>query len=167
MPIGCKKLLGAAASVPLRLKGRQHAGDLGEVDAIGTRVGACVGGKLDPAARHHVGDDLGDVADAIVVLGAADIECLVVDAPHRRLERGDEGARDVLDMDDRSPGRPVGFKVNQACGDRPGHEVVEHDVESNAGRQAVGGRRAQINGAKAVVRPSLAMSRSARTLDVP
>ena len=139
LPIGRIKLLGAPAGVPFRLKGRQHAGDLGEIDTIGARVRAGVGGNLDPAARNHVGDDLGDVADAVVVLGAADIERLIADAPLRRFERGDEGARDVLDMHDRAPGRPVGFEVNQPCGDRPGHEVIEHDVEPEC--EATGRRR--------------------------
>ena len=106
-PIGGKELLGATAGVPLRLKGRQHAGDLGEIDAIGALVRTGVGRHLDPAARHHIGDDLGDVADAIIVRGAADIERLVVHALLGRFEGGDEGAGDVLDMHDRTPGRPV------------------------------------------------------------
>ena len=57
-PIGRIKLLGATASVPLGLKGRQHTGYLGEVDTIGTRVRTGVGGKLNTATRDHIGDDL-------------------------------------------------------------------------------------------------------------
>ena len=81
LAIGGVELLGAAARVPLRLEGRQHAGDLVEADAVGALVGPGVRRHLDPAARHHVRDDLGDVADAVIVRGAADIERLVVDTP--------------------------------------------------------------------------------------
>ena len=47
-------------------------------------------------------------------------------------------------------GDPSDLRINEPRGDRPGHEVVEHDVESDPRRQAVGGRRTQINGAEAV-----------------
>ena len=100
------------------------------------------------------------------MLGAADIERLIEDALLGRFERGDEGAGDVLDMHDRPPGRSVRLKIDEPSGHRPGHQVVEHDIESNAGRKAVGGRRTQKGGAKTVAGEQ-AMSRSALTLETP
>src|SRR5262245_62146584 len=91
-PIGRIKLLGATAGVPLRLKSRQHTDDLAEIDTIGSRVRTGVGCHLDPAARHHARDDLGDVADTVVVLCAPDIERLIADALLRSFEGGDERA---------------------------------------------------------------------------
>ena len=113
LAIGVVELLGAAPRIPLRLEGGQHARDLVEVDAVGARVGARIRSDLEPAARNHVGDDRGDIADAVIVRGLADIECLIEDQVLRRFERRDEGARDVFDVDDRPPGRSIGLQIDE------------------------------------------------------
>src|SRR3546814_2874097 len=62
------------------------------------------------SVRHRVPHDLGDIADAIVLGGGADVEDLAVHGLARRLERGEEGAADVGDMNERTPGRPVALE---------------------------------------------------------
>ena len=53
-------------------------------------------------------------------------------------------------MHDRPPRRSVRLEIDEPRGDRPGDKIVENDVEADARRQAVGGRRAQIDRAEAV-----------------
>jgi hypothetical protein len=48
----------------------------------------------------------------------------------RRGQDGDEGSRDVFDVDDRPPGRAVALEEHLAGGEGPGDEVVEDDVEA-------------------------------------
>jgi hypothetical protein len=87
-----------------------------------------------------------------VLLRPPDVEDLVVDRLARRLEHGEERSGDVLDVHERAPRRPVALQVDAAGRHRPGDEVVEHDVESVARRDAVRGRRPQERRAEAVVR---------------
>src|SRR5581483_9814429 len=87
------ELRGAPPGVPARLPLRQHARDLAAVDAIATRVGAGALGVGDRAPGHRVGDDLRELADAVVVARLADVERLVVHRLARRGERDHEGAR--------------------------------------------------------------------------
>jgi hypothetical protein len=63
-----------------------------------------------------------------------------------RLERGDERARDVLDVGERAPRRAVGLHPDLAGRVGVGDEVVDHDVAAHAGRDAVGGRVAEEDG---------------------
>src|SRR5262245_5237007 len=72
------ELPGAFSGGPARLEGREGAGDLGEVDTIGARVGAGPFCELEAAAGHGVGHDPGEVADLEVLLRPADVEDLVV-----------------------------------------------------------------------------------------
>ena len=110
--IGGIELLGATSRVPLRLEGRQLASDLLEADAVGSLVRSGVRRHFDAAARHDAGNDLGDVAHAIIVRGRAHVEGLIEDHFFRRLERGNEGAGDVLDMRDRPPGRSIRLEID-------------------------------------------------------
>src|SRR5580693_7758561 len=77
------QLLGAAPRVPLRPEAGQDACDLVEVDAIRARVGASIRSELEPAARNYICDDRRYIADAVVVCGLADIECLIDDKLRR------------------------------------------------------------------------------------
>src|SRR5262249_25664711 len=89
--ISIVELLGAAARVPLRLEGRQHARDLVEVDAVGSCVGTCIRSNLEPAVWNHVSDDRGNIANAVIVSGLTYVERLIEDKVSRRFERRDEG----------------------------------------------------------------------------
>jgi len=51
--------------------------------------------------------DLLDAVVAIVLLGLSDVEGFCMDRITRRLERGDEGAANVFDVNDRPLGRTV------------------------------------------------------------
>src|SRR5882757_4352640 len=145
------ELLGSAPRIPLRLEGGQHACDLAEVDTVGARVGARIRSELELATRNHLRNDRSDIADAVIVRGLADIECLIEDQGLRCFERRDEGARNVFDMDNRPPRRSIRLQIDQTLGDRPSHQIVEHDIEADAWRDAVGGRGAHVGRAEAVV----------------
>ncbi len=66
-----------------------------------------------------------------------------MDAIARRLERRGDRARHVLDVDQRPPRRAVALEPYRARRQRPPDEVVENDVETEAWRDAVGGREPQ------------------------
>ena len=113
-------------------------------------------GSPPPAANVAVragdlGDDLGDLADRVVLVGRADVEGLVVDQLARRFEHRQRRARDVLDVHERAPRRAVALEHDLAGRVRPADEVVDHDVEAQARRDAVGGRVAQVGRAEGVV----------------
>src|SRR4029079_307185 len=104
------QLFGALAGIPLRLEVWQRLVDLVEAYAIAARVRTGVGRERKLAARHDVGDDIGDFANAIILAGAADVEGLIEDLVARCREGGDEGPRNVLDVHDRTPRRAVGLQ---------------------------------------------------------
>src|SRR6185437_6763785 len=81
---------------------RQVTGDLGEGDAIASGVGA---GRPEAqgAAGKGRGDELGDVADAVILLVAADVEDLAMDGVARRLNGENDRGADIADMDQRAP----------------------------------------------------------------
>src|SRR3546814_12916868 len=81
------------------------------------------------SVRHRVPHDLGDIADAIVLGGGADVEDLAVHGLARRLERGEEGAADVGDMNERTPGRPVALEEHAPGREGVRRQVVQHEVE--------------------------------------
>ena len=153
--VGLVELARAPPRVPLQLETGQGALEPPAVDAIGAQVGARAGGDLDRRARHRLGHDLGQLADAVVLAGAADVPGAVVHDLTRRCERRDEDAADVLDVDDRTPRRAVREQLHLAGGERPGHQVVEHEIEAQERRDAVRGRVAQRGGAEAIARRAL------------
>src|SRR6476660_3798399 len=134
------ELLGAESRVPCRLKSWQHARDLLEADAVGPFVRSGVRRHFDAAAKHYAGNDLSNIAHAIVVGGAADVEDLVEHELFRRLERGNECAGYVLNGCDRAPGRSIRLEVDASAGDREGCQIVENDVKAHARRDAVSAR---------------------------
>src|SRR5262249_40591006 len=101
------KLFGTHTGIPSRLEFRQTLADLLEAHAIGSFIGTGIVRKLDGTVRHNAGDDLGQIPDAIIVGSLADIEGFIEDPLGGRLQRGDEGAGDVLDVHDRTPWRAV------------------------------------------------------------
>src|SRR5689334_798658 len=64
-------LLGAALDVPLATEGGEAIADLGEIGPIVSGVGRRVA-HLECATRDEVRDDLGDLADLVVLLLRAD-----------------------------------------------------------------------------------------------
>ena len=53
MAVSLIKLFGAFTRVPLRLEGRDHSGDLVEIDAIGSRIRTGIGRIFNPAFRDN------------------------------------------------------------------------------------------------------------------
>src|SRR5882757_5425887 len=144
------ELLGSAPRIPLRLEGGQRTCDLAEVDTVGARVGTRIRTELELATRNHLRNDRSDIADAEVVCGLADVERLIGDQDLRCSERRDEGARNIFNMDDRPPRRSIRFQIDETLGHRPSHQIVEYDIETDAWRDAVGGRRAHVGRAETV-----------------
>ena len=114
MAIGRKQLLCPASYVPLWLESRQNAGDLFEADTVRSFVRPRVRRHFDTTTGHHLCNDLGYVAHAIVVSGAANIECLIKERVLGCLKCGSH---------------------------RPGHEIIKHYVEANARRHSIGSCR--------------------------
>src|SRR5262245_29029511 len=90
------ELLGAPASVPLRLEGRYFVTDLIKAHAIRSLVGTSIIRKLDRAARDDTGDNLSQVPNPIIMSGLAHIKRLIEHNVYRCLECGNESARDIL-----------------------------------------------------------------------
>jgi hypothetical protein len=104
------------------------------------------------APRNDVGNDVGNLADAIVLLRRADVERLQVHELARRLERCQERARDVLDVDERAPGRAVAHDQDVARGEGETGQVVDDEVAAQPRRDAVGRGTAEERGAERVPR---------------
>src|SRR5215469_2260050 len=138
-----RHLLGAETCIPRGLELGQEPADLAEIDAVAPLVRSCVGGVVDPAAGHDLFDDLGQLPDAAVVVVDAHIEGLVVHDVSRRVERRDEGPRDVFDVDNGAPRRAVAHEKDDPGGHPERHQVVHHQVEAHAWGGPVGGRVAQ------------------------
>ncbi len=134
------------------LECRKLAADLFETHAIRSFVGAGIVGKLDGARRHHAGDDLCQVPDAIVVGGLADVKRFIEYLIGRRLKRSNECPRDILNMHDGPPRRAVRFQADLPGRERPSHKIIQNNIEAQPRRKPVGRCGPQINGTKATAR---------------
>src|SRR5690606_23177043 len=101
------QLLHAAPHGPLRLVFRERRLELAAIDAVAPRVRPGTFRVPDPAAGHELLDDVRDLADPVVLARPPDVERLVVDPLAWRVQDRDEGAREVLDVDQRPPRRPI------------------------------------------------------------
>ena len=59
------------------------------------------------------------------------------------LQDGDISQRDVLDMHERAPRGAIGFQPDLAGRERPGRQVIDHEIKPDPGRHAIGRRSAQ------------------------
>ena len=121
----------------------QQPAELRKIDAVIARVLADLAGIDDRCPRHETTDDVGDVAHLIVLDVAADIDRLVVDRLARRLEKRDKGAGDIAAVDQRPPWRAVAHDADVTLGDRASQQVVDHQIDAQHRRVAIGGRVAQ------------------------
>src|ERR1700740_2801042 len=71
--VGCIELLRATARVPLRLELRKLTLDFFKAHAVRALVGPSIGRKLQLTVGHDRRNDFGEVANAIVVRGLADV----------------------------------------------------------------------------------------------
>jgi len=142
--IGVEKLSRAAAGIPFRLKFRQQSLYATEINLVAALVRARVSSEIDLAVRHGPFDNPRDIANLIVFVGATDIERLVVNAFARGVNNGDEGSRNIFNVDERTPGSAVALQIDAPRGDGPGHEVVDYQVKAQTGRDAVGGGIAHV-----------------------
>src|SRR5579875_3381 len=76
-PVGIVKLLGAPASIPRRLKFRQDARDFLKAHAVRAGIWSGIRGVFKAAIGYNLGNDFGQIPDAVVVGTAAYIERLI------------------------------------------------------------------------------------------
>src|SRR5262245_6849952 len=81
---------GALDRVPLRGEIRHNATDLVAVHPVGALVGTSIVSEANLAARHRCSDDLGEVADLIVVRRDTYVERFIPD----RVDRGLKGSQE-------------------------------------------------------------------------
>ncbi len=84
--VGLVQFLDSAARRPDRLVVRQDPEDLGAVHTIVSRVGTGALSERDLRAGHDLSDYRRKLANAKVLLGQSDVECLIVYRIARRLE---------------------------------------------------------------------------------
>ena len=143
-------LLRAASNGPLGLERGKPLADLVAVDAVAARVRPGTVLVADRAVRDDVRDDsaisrIRKFSSVRPTLNASRWTTLA-----RRLERGEEGAGDVLDVDDRPPRRPVALHQHLARREREADEVVHDEVAAEPSRSTVR-RRAAEEGRREVV----------------
>ncbi len=136
---GIEQLSRAVTSGPPRRGVRQGLGQLPKVDAVAPWVRPCSLRVLDLAARKRLAHDLGQIAHTVVLVVGADVERLVPD----ELDRGSQSRPgcpcDISNVHERPPRRTVAHDHDLAGRERPGGEVVQHDVEPKARGDTVGG----------------------------
>ena len=130
---GLVQLSGSRASGPPRLERGDCPRDLAAVHPIAAFVRTRVSGELDSGPRHGFEHNLRELPDPVVLVRASHVERLTMYPFAGGLQHGDEGAGDVLDVDDGAPGRPVALQVDPARGIGPRHEVIQHKIETEAG----------------------------------
>lgn len=103
LPIGLAKLACTSACSPLRAETGQQARDLLAVDAVAAGVRATSGSVIHPASRNGLGYDRRELANPVVFLHPANIECLIVNGLLRRFECRKRGSDNVPYVHDGAP----------------------------------------------------------------
>src|SRR5438309_1731045 len=98
------------------------------VDSVAAWVRAGTVDIAHTASRHQRAYEIGQIANAVILARPPDIEGLVVDRVARGREDGEKRPTEVLDVDERSPGRAVALDHDFAGGAGIAHEVVDDDV---------------------------------------
>src|SRR5690348_7984370 len=98
--IGVVKFLCAHTRGPGGTEGRQHALNLVAVHAVAALIGPAARRVLDAAAGNGFLDDVGEFADAVVFLGAAHVEGLIVNGVLGSVQDANHGLDDVADVHD-------------------------------------------------------------------
>ncbi|MDT4866440.1 hypothetical protein FQZ97_1012950 [compost metagenome] len=133
----------------MRLGLRQNARQFFKANPVRARIGPCIICILDPAIRNIVCNNAGNIADTVIMLGRTHIERFIEDLFTRCFHCRIKRTRDIANMHNRSPRCTVGFKVDKPLGNCPSNQIVQHNVETQEWRNAVGSRRSQIYRAKA------------------
>src|SRR5258708_4444464 len=94
--------------------------------------------KFEHGEGQGIREDAGQFADPVILGGAADIENLVVHNFTGSTEDANHGHDNVSNMDDGPPRRAVALDKDLAFCVSPGDEIVEDDIQAEAGRNAIG-----------------------------
>src|SRR5580704_493624 len=70
----------------------------------------------------------------------------------RCFESSQERSRNILDVNDRTPGRAITLNVNPPGGEGPRDQVIKNEIESQARGYSVGGGVAKTSGTESRVR---------------
>ncbi len=126
------EFLGTAPGGPLRLKAGQHLADTLAAHPVSTTIGSCVARVLDPRPGDRLGDNVGQIPNLVVFGGGTHVHGQVADGLPRCLQSGQEGPRNVLDVNDGAPRCAVALYQNISSRDGPGNHVVQDEVEAKA-----------------------------------
>src|SRR5277367_2512844 len=148
------QFFGSQASRPPAAKSRQPAGDLVEGYAVAAIVGRWLA-RTELTSWKHVGNDLGDFSDPVVLRILTDIEDLAIDCVGRRLECAANRGADILDVHHGAPGTAVAGHRDPLDGPGERAQIIDDDVESHSRRWTVGGRIAQESHAEVGARERL------------
>src|SRR5215475_1481163 len=136
---GVVEFLSAFAGRPLRLEIRESAANFVAIHAIAALVRPTAGGVLDAAPGYNFRNDLGELADAIVLFRLSNVKRLIVYGVLGRFEHANHGRDDVANVHDGTPGCAVALDVDAAGSHGRGDEIVQYQVETEARRSSVSG----------------------------
>src|SRR6185369_6859667 len=91
--------------IPFRFEFREQTCNLAEVHAVRALVRSRVLGIFNLAAWYRLLDDIGKLPDTIVLIVTPDVECLIMNDLTRRVQRCNESAGNIFDMNNRAPWR--------------------------------------------------------------
>src|SRR5688500_2088375 len=144
-----EQLLGALPHVPARGESGETARDLVEVDLVVALVAAAVP-ERHRATGECLAHDRCDVAHLVVLSVGPDVEGLVVYDVARRFEHAGSRLRNVEDMHERPPRRPVGVHPDLLVAPGQSREVVDDQIEALSGRCPICRRVPQVRRGKIV-----------------
>src|SRR5205085_6049062 len=119
-------------------------------DAITAIVGTN-GSEADVTTRKYFADDLGNLADTVILIRIADIQNLVVHSVGRCVQRAQNGLGNIEPVDEWPPGRSVAAHFDHVRSPGESTEIVHHQVESLSRRSAKRGRVPEKYGGEVVV----------------
>src|SRR5690349_19374056 len=102
--------------IPLRFEFREQALDLAEIHAVRALIRSCILGIFNLAAWYGLFNYIGKLSNAIVLIVTPYIECLIMNDLTRRVQRCDESAGNIFDMNNRAPWRTIAFNQYFSCG---------------------------------------------------
>src|SRR5215472_2499374 len=126
------EFLSAFVGGPLRYKSGQCFPDFVAVHSVAALVRPAARSIFDAAAGYDLGNNLSELADAVVLRRLANVEGLIVNCTLRRFEHAEDGGHNVADVDNRTPGRSVALDINAARGHGRSDEIVQHQIQPEA-----------------------------------
>ena len=131
--IGIIQLSGAFSGSPSRPVIGQRPCYFCAIHTITARVGAGIRGIMDLGAGNGLCDDLCEFPDLKILFGDSHIKGLAVDTVPGSRQCRTKGTADIFNMYDRTPGAAIALQEDTTRCESPGHEIVEHQIETQPG----------------------------------